>query len=195
MFSVVGASWFLPFLPMLPIQILTNNLLYDFSQASVASDNVDEEYLEKPRKWDMKEITRFMLTLGPISSLFDYLMFAVLILCFDAMQNAALFQSGWFVYSLVSQTFIVHIIRTNKIPFLQSRASWIMIGASTIIIAVGLYLPFSPLADALGLVQLPLKYFGWMIINVIAYGFLAQIVKSKLMSRLAKSQIISRKNR
>ena len=186
MFSVLGASWFLPFLPMLPIQILTNNLLYDFSQASVATDNVDEEYLEKPRKWDMKEISKFMFTLGPISSIFDYAIFAILIFAFGAWDNPALFQTGWFVHSLVSQTMIIHIIRTNKIPFLQSRASWTMIIASLIIVAIGIYLPFSPLADSLGLVQLPWQYFGFLTITIVCYSFLAQIVKSRLYSKFFK---------
>ncbi len=179
MFSVVGASYFLPFLPMLPIQILTNNLLYDFSQASVATDNVDEEYLDKPRKWDMREINKFMFILGPISSLFDYLMFAILIFVFGAWHNAALFQTGWFVHSLVSQSLIVHIIRTNKVPFLQSRASWTMTIASIVIIFIGIYLPFSPLADSLGLVQLPAKYFGFLAIVVLSYAALVQLVKRK----------------
>jgi len=177
MFSVMGASCFLPFLPMLPIQILTNNLLYDFSQAAVATDNVDEEYLEKPRKWDMKEISRFMFILGPISSIFDYVMFAILIFGFGAWNNPALFQTGWFVHSLVSQTIIIHVIRTNKIPFLQSRASWTMIISSIVIIIIGLYLPFSPLADSLGLVQLPAKYFGFLAIVIISYAALVQLVK------------------
>ncbi|MCE3255800.1 MAG: mgtA [Rickettsiaceae bacterium] len=180
MFSVVGSSWLLPFLPMLPIQILTNNLLYDFSQAAVATDNVDEEYLEKPRKWDMKEISRFMLTLGPISSIFDYVMFAILIFAFGAWTNPSLFQTGWFVYSLISQTVIVHIIRTNKIPFLQSRPSWTMVITSIIIVAISLYLPFSPFADSLGLVPLPWKYFVLLAVTIISYSILAQIVKSKL---------------
>lgn len=179
MFSVMGASCFLPFLPMLPIQILTNNLLYDFSQASVATDNVDEEYLDKPRKWDMAEIKKFMFILGPISSIFDYVMFAILIFAFGAWHNPALFQTGWFVHSLVSQTIIIHIIRTNKIPFLQSRASWAMIIASLVIIFIGLYLPFSPLADSLGLVQLPAKYFGFLGIVIISYAVLVQLVKIK----------------
>lgn len=181
MFSVVGASCFLPFLPMLPIQILTNNLLYDFSQASVATDNVDEEYLEKPRKWDMSGIKKFMLTLGPVSSIFDYVIFAVLIIVFGALKNPALFQTGWFVYSLVSQTMITHIIRTNKIPFLQSRPSLTMTIASIVIIAVGLFLPFSPLADSLGLVQLPFEYYTFLFAIVLIYMAVAQIVKNKLM--------------
>lgn len=183
MFSVVGASCFLPFLPMLPIQILTNNLLYDFSQASVATDNVDEEYLERPRKWDMADIKKFMLIMGPISSIFDYIIFAILIFVFGALKNPAMFQTSWFVYSLVSQTMIIHVIRTNKIPFIQSRSSLTMIIASAVIIAIGLYLPFSPLADSLGLVHLPQEYFVFLILTVLLYMAVAQIVKKKLLKR------------
>ncbi len=183
MFSVLGASFFLPFLPMLPIQILTNNLLYDFSQASVATDNVDEEYLEKPRKWDMGEIRKFMFTLGPISSVFDYIIFAILIVVFKAWDHPALFQTGWFVHSLVSQTMIVHVIRTNKIPLIQSRASWAMIIASMTIILIGLYLPFSPLATTLGMVALPWQYFSFLFVVIISYALVTQIVKSKLMAK------------
>lgn len=179
MFSVVGASWFLPFLPMLPIQILTNNLLYDFSQASVATDNVDEEYLEKPRKWDMAEIRKFMLIMGPVSSIFDYAMFAILIFVFGALQNPQFFQTGWFVHSLVSQTFIIHIIRTNKIPFIQTRSSWVMMIASIVIILIGLFLPFSPLADSLGLVKLPVLYFVFLTLILLIYMLVAQIIKNK----------------
>ncbi len=183
MFSVMGASLFLPFLPMLPIQILTNNLLYDFSQASIATDNVDEEYLEKPRKWDIKEISKFMFTLGPISSLFDYVMFGILIFAFGAWHNAALFQTGWFVHSLVSQTIIIHVIRTNKIPFLQSRASWAMTIASVVIIGIGLFLPFSPLGDSLGMVELPAKYFGFLAITILSYCALVQVFKKRAYSQ------------
>jgi Mg2+-importing ATPase len=179
MFSVLGASFFLPFLPMLPIQILTNNLLYDFSQASVATDNVDEEYLDKPRKWDMGEIKKFMFILGPISSIFDYIIFAILIFGFKALDYPALFQTGWFVYSLVSQTLIVHIIRTNKIPFLQSRASLTMIITSILIILLGLYLPFSPLAPVLGMIAIPWQYFIFLFLVVISYAAIAQIIKSR----------------
>jgi Mg2+-importing ATPase len=181
MFSIVGASWLLPFLPMLPIQILTNNLLYDFSQASVATDNVDEEYLDKPRKWNMAEVKKSMLTLGPISSIFDYIIFAILIFVFGALSNPALFQTGWFVYSLTSQTMIIHIIRTNKIPFLQSRASKTMTIASLIIIAFGAWLPFSPLADSLGMVKLPLKYFIFLALVVPFYMLVVQLVKTRLV--------------
>ena len=179
MFSIVGASYFLPFLPMLPIQILTNNLLYDFSQTSIATDNVDEEYLEKPRKWDMKEISRFMFTFGPISSIFDCVIFFILLFVFGALSNPALFQTGWFVYSLVSQTAIIHIIRTTKIPFVQSNASKTMITASVATILIAIYLPFSPLADSLGLAELPAGYFGLLLLTITCYAILVQMIKSR----------------
>ncbi len=123
MFSVLGASIFLPFLPMLPIQVLTNNLLYDFSQTAIPTDNVDAEYLAVPRKWDIGNIFKFMVFIGPISSIFDYATFFTMLYVFDCWSNPVLFQTGWFVESLLTQTLIIHIIRTAKIPFLQSRAS------------------------------------------------------------------------
>jgi Mg2+-importing ATPase len=134
MLSVLGASIFLPFLPMAPIQVLTNNLLYDFSQTTIPTDNVDHEYIAAPRRWDIGNITRFMLFLGPISSIFDYVTYAALLFVFDAWNNPALFQTGWFVESLLTQTLIIHIIRTANIPFLQSRASNALI-ATTILVA------------------------------------------------------------
>ena len=127
MFSVVGASAFLPFLPMLPIQVLTNNLLYDFSQTTIPTDDVDADWLTKPRKWTIGEIQRFILFIGPISSIFDYMTFFIMLYVFNAWNNPALFHTGWFVESLFTQTLIIHVIRTNKIPFIQSRASWPLI--------------------------------------------------------------------
>ena len=123
MFSVVGASAFLPFLPMLPIQVLVNNLLYDFSQTTIPTDEVDKEWLVKPRKWGIEGLQRFILFIGPISSIFDYLTYALMLFVFNAGKNPALFRTGWFVESLFTQTLIIHVIRTNKIPFIQSRAS------------------------------------------------------------------------
>ena len=127
MFSVLGASLFLPFLPMLPIQVLTNNLLYDFSQTTIPTDDVDAEWLAKPRKWDIGDMRRFILFIGPISSIFDYATFFIMLFVFKSWDNPALFHTGWFVESLFTQTLIIHVIRTNKIPFLQSRASWPLI--------------------------------------------------------------------
>ena len=116
MFSVLGASIFLPFLPMAPIQVLTNNLLYDFSQTAIPTDNVDEEYLATPRRWDISNIFKFMVFIGPISSIFDYVTYGVMLFVFDAWDNPALFQTGWFVESLLTQTLIIHIIRTSRFP-------------------------------------------------------------------------------
>lgn len=178
MFSIVGASAFLPFLPMLPIQVLTNNLLYDFSQTTIPTDNVDADWLVKPRKWTMGEIQRFILFIGPISSIFDYLTFFILLTVFNAATNPALFHTGWFVESLFTQTLIIHVIRTNKIPFIQSRASWPLIVTSLIIVAVGAWLTVSPLASTLGFVTLPPLY--WLILAglLVGYVLLTQVVKT-----------------
>jgi Mg2+-importing ATPase len=178
MFSVVGASAFLPYLPMLPIQVLTNNLLYDFSQTTIPSDHVDADWLIKPRKWAIGEIQRFILFMGPISSIFDYVTFFVLWHFFDAAQNPALFHTGWFVESLCTQTLIIHIIRTNKIPFIQSHASWPLMVTSLIIVALGAWLTVSPLADTLGFVALPRMYWLWLAGILTAYVVLTQIVKT-----------------
>ena len=177
MFSVVGASIFLPFLPMLPIQILTNNMLYDFSQMTIPTDKVDEERLAKPKKWDFKNIKRFILFFGPISSLFDYATFFVMIYIFHAWTNPALFHTGWFVESLLSQTLIVHIIRTSKIPFFKSWASWPLIISTLSVIAFGIYLPFSPFAGAFKFVALPAFYFGLLFIGLILYFLITQFLK------------------
>ena len=178
MFSVVGASAFLPFLPMLPIQVLTNNLLYDFSQTTIPTDQVDSDWLTKPRKWTIGEIQRFILFIGPISSIFDYATFFVMLYVFNAWNNPALFHTGWFVESLFTQTLIIHVIRTNKIPFIQSRASLPLILTSIIIVTVGAWLTVSPLASTLGFVALPPRY--WLILAglLVCYVLLTQVVKT-----------------
>ena len=178
MFSVVGASAFLPFLPMLPIQVLTNNLLYDFSQTTIPTDQVDADWLTKPRKWTIDEIQRFIIFIGPISSIFDYATFFIMIYVFNAWNNPALFHTGWFVESLFTQTLIIHVIRTNKIPFIQSRASWALIVSSVIIVTVGAWLTVSPLAETLGFVALPPLY--WLILAglLVCYVWLTQVVKT-----------------
>ncbi|HLO33595.1 MAG TPA: magnesium-translocating P-type ATPase [Anaerolineales bacterium] len=177
MFSVVGASAFLPFLPMLPIQVLTNNLLYDFSQTTIPTDQVDADWLTRPRKWTIGAIQRFILFIGPISSIFDYATFFVMLYVFSAWNNPALFHTGWFVESLFTQTLIIHVIRTNKIPFIQSRASWPLIFTSIIIVTVGAWLTVSPLANTLGFVALPPLY--WLILAglLVCYVLLTQAVK------------------
>jgi Mg2+-importing ATPase len=177
MFSVVGASAFLPFLPMLPIQVLINNLLYDVSQTAIPSDRVDAEWLSRPRRWTIGEIRRFILIIGPISSIFDYLTFWMLLALFGARQNPALFHTGWFVESLFTQTLIIHVIRTNKIPFLQSRPSGALVMASVVIPVVGVWLTVSPLAGTLGFVALPGRYWGLLATMLVAYMLLTQVVK------------------
>jgi P-type Mg2+ transporter len=178
MFSVVGASAFLPFLPMLPIQVLTNNLLYDFSQTAIPTDNVDADWLTKPRKWTIGEIQRFILFIGPISSIFDYATFFIMIYVFNAWNNPALFHTGWFVESLFTQTLIIHVIRTEKIPFFQSRASWPLIFTSITIVAIGAWLTVSPLAATLGFVALPPLYWPILAGLLVGYVVLTQVVKT-----------------
>jgi P-type Mg2+ transporter len=187
MFSVVGASAFLPFLPMLPIQVLTNNLLYDFSQTTIPTDEVDAEWLTRPRKWTINEIQRFILFIGPISSIFDYLTFFLMLYVFNCWNNPALFHTGWFVESLFTQTLIIHVIRTNKIPFIQSWASKPLILTSLLIVAIGAYLPFSPLASTLGFVALPPLYWLYLAGMLVAYVGLTQLVKVWFNRRFGES--------
>ena len=178
-FSVLIASAFLPFFPMLPLHLLVQNLLYDISQIAIPFDNVDKEFLEKPQRWDPKEIGRFMIYFGPISSIFDVTTFALLWYVFDAntVGHQTLFQTGWFVEGLLSQTLIVHMIRTRKIPFFQSRASWPLIGMTALIMVIGLLLPFSPMVHYFKLQALPLSYFPWLILILIGYAVLTQMMK------------------
>ena len=184
-FSVLIASIFLPFLPMLPIQLLVQNLLYDFSQVSIPWDDVDQDYLKVPRKWDAGGIARFMVFIGPISSIFDVVTFLVMWHFFGAniVAKQALFQSGWFVVGLLTQTLIVHMIRTQHIPFIQSRAATPVILLTGTIMAVGIYLPFSPLGVHLGLVALPWSYFPWLVGILISYCVLTQLVKQYYIAR------------
>jgi Mg2+-importing ATPase len=177
MFSVLGASMFLPFLPMAPIQVLTNNLLYDFSQAAIPTDNVDAEYLQRPRRWDIGNIRRFMLYIGPISSVFDYVTFALMLFAFHAWSRPALFQTGWFVESLLTQTLIIHIIRTAKVPFFQSRASNGLIATTLVVCLIGTLLPYSRLGTALGFVPLPLAYWPGVVAILFGYALVAHTVK------------------
>ena len=187
-FSMLIASIFLPFLPMLPLQILVLNLLYDISQLSIPFDRMDEEYVRKPRKWDASDIRRFMVWIGPTSSIFDITTFALLWYWFGANAPAhqAFFQSGWFVESLLTQTLVVHMIRTRRIPFLQSAASAPVLGLTTAIIAIGLAIPYTALGHHIGMVELPLDYFGWLAATVIAYCMLTQAVKMLYMRRFRR---------
>ena len=183
MFSVLGASIFLPFLPMTPIQVLTNNLLYDFSQTTIPTDNVDEEYLASPRKWDIGNIFKFMVFVGPISSIFDYVTYAVMLFVFDAWTRPSLFQTGWFVESLLTQTLIIHIIRTAKVPFVESHASPALIATTLIICTIGVTLPFTWAGSALGFVPLPWLYWPIVAAMLLTYATLTHIVKVWFISR------------
>jgi P-type Mg2+ transporter len=185
MLSVLGASAFLPFLPMAPIQVLTNNLLYDFSQVPIPADSVDEEQVSRPRPWNIEEIKRFILFIGPISSIFDYTTFFVMLYVFKCWDpaRAPLFQTGWFVESLMTQTLIIHVIRTNKIPFLQSRASWALTGTTFAIMAFGIWLPYSPMAFALGFVRLPGMYWPILLVTLLGYMALTQVIKVFLLRK------------
>jgi len=177
MFSVLGASIMLPFLPMAPLQVLTNNLLYDFSQTTIPTDNVDPEYLTTPRQWEIGNIARFMLFIGPMSSIFDYATFFTMLYVFNAWHDPALFQTGWFVESLLTQTLIIHIIRTGRIPFLQSRASNALIATTLVICAIGVALPYSALGSALGFKPLPGLYWPILAGFLLSYGVLTHFVK------------------
>jgi P-type Mg2+ transporter len=190
MFSVIGASYLFPFLPMLPVQILVNNLLYDFSQTGIPTDNVDSELTVKPLTWNIENIKRFMIFIGPMSSIFDYATFGLMWFIFgcSAYLNpalshsgknyfASLFQTGWFVESLLTQTLIVHIIRTRRIPFFQSRASWSMTVTTVLIMLIGAWLPYSPLAADFGFVPLPAVYWIWIAAFLVSYSVLTHFVK------------------
>ena len=185
MFSVLGASAFLPFLPMAPIQVLTNNLLYDFSQVPIPNDAVDDEQVARPRPWNIAEIKRFILFIGPISSIFDYTTFFVMLRVFHCWDpgRASLFQTGWFVESLMTQTLIIHVIRTNKIPFVQSQASRALTFTTLSIMAFGIWLPYSPLASSLGFTHLPTLYWPILVVTMLAYVVLTQAIKVWLLRR------------
>ena len=203
MFSVIGASAWLPYLPMAPIQILTNNLLYDFSQVPIPTDNVGPQQTAKPRPWHMGEITRFIVFIGPISSIFDYTTYALMWFVFkcnnpvitsylktrfgdDAINHtyeAALFHTGWFVESLMTQTLIIHVIRTNLLPFIQSRASWQLTVTTIVIMVVGALLPYSPLSGPLGFVPLPPLYWLFLMVTLACYVGLTQLIKTWLIRK------------
>lgn len=183
MFSVVGASAFLPFVPMAPLQILTNNLLYDFSQVPIPTDDVDHDEILKPRPWSMGEITRFILFIGPCSSIFDYTTYFIMLYIFDCWKNAPLFQTGWFIESLLTQTLIIHVIRTKKLPFFESMASWPLILTTTVIMVIGIWLPYSPIASTLGFVQPPHLYWPLIILTLACYMMLTQLVKVWLIRK------------
>lgn len=178
MLSMAIAVAFLPFLPMLPAQILLNNLLYDTSQITIPTDRVDSSFTKKPRHWDIDIIKRFMFYVGPVSSIFDFLTFFVMLSIFKA--GEALFQTGWFVESLATQTLVIFIIRTAGNPF-KSRPSLALMIAAFMVVGIGVLLPFTPLAKVLGFVSLPLSYFLFLIAATITYLVLVQIIKKRLM--------------
>ncbi|WP_442896576.1 magnesium-translocating P-type ATPase [Enterococcus sp. 5H] len=201
MFSVVVASIFLPFLPMLPLQLLFLNLIYDISCMSIPWDNVDSEYLKEPKKWNATRIGSFMKWLGPTSSVFDITTYLLMyfVICPQLVGGnyhdlgpteqaafIAIFHAGWFVESLWSQTLVIHTLRTPKIPFLQSRASFILTTITSLGIAVGTILPYTSFGQNLGLTQLPLVYFGWLALTIFAYLFLVMIVKNIYVKRFGE---------
>jgi len=176
MFSAAGASLFLSFLPMLPSQILLNNLLYDASELTIPTDDVDEELLARPEHWDIRFIRRFMSFFGPISSLYDFLTFGVMLWVFHA--HASLFRSGWFVESLATQALVVFVIRTRRVPFVRSRPSRPLLATTLLVVAIGMALPFSPLASVLGFRALPPLFFGILVGMIATYLALAELGKA-----------------
>lgn len=178
-FSVLVGSMFLPFLPMLPLQLLVQNLLYDVSQIAIPFDHVDREQIAQPLKWNPAGIGRFMLFFGPISSIFDIATFAVMWHVFGAntVAKQSLFQTGWFVVGLLTQTLIVHMIRSPKLPFIESRAAWPLLLATLLIMVIGVALPMSPLADYFKLQALPPSYFPWLFAIVLGYATLTTMMK------------------
>jgi len=184
-FSVLVASAFIPFMPMLAIHLLLQNLMYDISQLALPWDKMDKEYLRKPRKWDAKNIGRFMLWIGPTSSIFDITTFALMWYVFAAnsVEMQSLFQSGWFIEGLLSQTLVVHMLRTQKIPFFQSTAALPVILATGVVIGLGIYIPFSPLGTMVGLVPLPWEYFPWLVGTLLSYCVVAQTMKTIYIRR------------
>ena len=177
--SVIIASLFLPFLPMLPVQILTQNLLCDFSQMGIPFDHVDQDYLLKPRKWETRSIKSFMEFMGPLSSVFDILCFAVMwkIMGADTMQQAPLFQCGWFVFGTVSQVLVIHMIRSGKIPFVQSLAAKPLLVSTTMVAFSALLIGFSPLASGLDMAALPFRFLPWLILLLVGYCVSTQLCK------------------
>ena len=188
MFSVLAASAFLPFLPMLSIHLLIQNLLYDISQTAIPFDKMDKEFLLKPRRWDSSDIARFMIFIGPISSIFDIATYLLMWYVFGCQSPEAqtLFQSGWFIEGLLSQTLIVHMIRTRRIPFVQSNAAWPLMVMTFAIMAIGIAIPFTSFGSYIGLMPLPLSYFPWLIAILLSYCVLTQVIKQWYIRRFGK---------
>lgn len=188
MFSVLAASAFLPFLPMLSIHLLIQNLLYDISQTAIPFDKMDKEFLLKPRRWDSTDIARFMIFIGPISSIFDIVTYLLMWYVFGCQspESQTLFQSGWFIEGLLSQTLIVHMIRTRRIPFVQSNAAWPLMLMTFSIMAIGIAVPFTPFGSYIGLMPLPLSYFPWLVGILLCYCLLTQGIKMWYIRRFCK---------
>jgi len=183
MFSVAGASLFLPFLPMLPIQILLNNLMYDVSELSIPTDNVDKEYVATPKRMDIRYVRDFMLYFGPISSLFDFLTFFTMLFVFSA--TAPLFQTAWFLESLWTQTLVVYVIRTRRSPFFKSRPSKSMIVAGLSVVCVALLLPYTPLGALFQFVRPPDTFLIVLAVFVGSYLILVEALKRRFIRRRA----------
>ncbi len=177
MFSAAGAATFLPFLPMLPVQVLLNNLLYDVSELAIPTDNVDKEYVEKPKRLDVTYIRNFMLFFGPISSIFDFLTFFVLIEIFDALHHPNLFRSAWFVESLATQTLVIFAIRTRRFPFFRSKPSRLLLTSSLAMVVLALVVPFTPVGQIFGLVGLPLLFYPILLAFIVGYLGLVETLK------------------
>ncbi len=188
MFSVLVASAFLPFLPMMPLHLVILDLLYHLSQVAIPWDRMDKEYLQQPRKWDAGDIARFMIWIGPISSVFDITTYCLMWFVFGANspEHQSLFQSGWFIERLLSQTLIVHMIRTHKIPFLQSTASPPVLLVTAAVMAIGIFFPFTSLGASVGMQPLPLSYFAWLFATLLSYCVLTQIIKSIYIRKFGK---------
>ena len=178
-FSVLVASAFLPFLPMLPLHLLVQNLVYDISQTGIPFDHVDDELVRQPLHWNPADIGRFMLFFGPISSIFDLVTFATLWWVFgaDTPAEQGLFQSGWFVVGLLTQTLVVHLIRTPRLPFVESRASPAVSAMTAGVVVLALWLPMGPLAGAFKLQPLPLLFFAWLAAILAGYALLTSLMK------------------
>ena len=188
MFSVLAASAFLPFLPMLSIHLLIQNLLYDISQTAIPFDKMDKEFLLKPRRWDSSDIASFMIFIGPISSIFDIATYLLMWYVFGCQSPEAqtLFQSGWFIEGLLSQTLIVHMIRTRRIPFVQSNAAWPLMLMTFAIMVIGIAIPFTSFGSYIGLMPLPLSYFPWLVAILLCYCVLTQGIKMWYIRRFGK---------
>lgn len=179
-FSVLVASAFIPILPMLSLHLLLQNLLYDFSQLTLPWDKMDRSFLKKPHQWEQKGMLRFILCIGPVSSIFDIATFLIMWFVFSAntVAEQALFHSGWFVVGLLTQTLVVHMIRTEKIPFIQSRAAAPVMIATLIVMALGIVIPFTGFGHSIGFVSLPGSYFPWLILILVGYMATMQLVKT-----------------